>query len=520
MLPRRIEDDYIVEEKELGTGHNGSVYLAKSMASGEKCAVKPFKLFRITKAQMRELRNEVEVTLAMDHPHVARLRDVYECEQYLKMVTECLEGGELFDRIMKFKRFNESDARETTHQILLAINYLHSKGICHRDIKLENFLYDTKECKHLKLIDFGFSRYTRNKTMKLACGTLAYTAPEVLGGQYTTQCDIWSAGVVVFILLMGYMPFAGSDEEVQAAILAGNYTKKQKQWESLSASGRSFIETLLQVDPEQRPSAEQALQLPWMVEKEPGGEPGVDSAILESLRGFAKASRFRRAAMSMMAWTLTNEERSQVRDSFVALDTDNTGTITLMELKTVLLQKVGVTDEEVQRIFDAMDDHNKHEAVNYSDFLAAMMTSRIAMNEDRLHETFKRFDLDNTGYISPGNVREVLGGCLSKEETDRIMAEVDVSRDGKISWEEFSAYMHSGVKSQEHLDAVAKVIDNEIRASISRHTTVKQAASEAPPPVKQEETKSEITKSEFESSRSATPSSTAKKRGSKLCTVM
>lgn len=178
-LPKRLEDDYVLDSVELGTGYNGSVYLARSKTTGEKFAVKPFKLYRLSKTQRRELRNEVEVTLTMDHPHVARLRDVFEDETQLRLVTECLEGGELFDRIMKVHRFSERDACDTTFQILLAVNYLHSKGIVHRDIKLENFLYDTKALNHLKLIDFGFSRFAHSKKMRLGYGTLAYMAPEV-----------------------------------------------------------------------------------------------------------------------------------------------------------------------------------------------------------------------------------------------------------------------------------------------------------------------------------------------------
>lgn len=472
-LPRRIDDDYVVGDKELGQGHNGSVYLATSRSTGEQFAVKPFKLFRISKAKQRELRNEVEVTLAMDHPHVARLRDVYEDEDYLQLVTERLMGGELFDRIQKLQRFSESDAREATYQILLAVNYLHSKGIVHRDIKLENFLYDSKEYTHLKLIDFGFSRFTTNKRMKLGCGTLAYMAPEVINGSYNEKCDLWSVGVVVFILLLGYMPFRGNEVEVHNAIIAGRFRIKAGPWSRVSQTGRRFIETLLETDHEKRPSAEVALQHPWLVQQwiSETEEDLVDESIVNSLREYAKASRFRKACMSMMAWSLTNEERKQVRAAFVAMDTHKTGTLSLFELKTVLQEKISVSDDEVKEIFDALDSNDHDDQVNYSDFLAAMMASRIALHDDMLLDTFKRFDLDNSGFINVDNVREILGGCLSLEETEEIMREADVSRDGQISWEEFVQYMQSGGASPRQLEAMDKVIEQELQTQTSCKST-------------------------------------------------
>mmetsp|Transcript_45000 Transcript_45000/g.104110 ORF Transcript_45000/g.104110 Transcript_45000/m.104110 type:complete len:561 (+) Transcript_45000:3-1685(+) len=480
-LPKRIEDDYVVENKELGTGYNGSVYLARSVCGNEKFAVKPFKLSQITAAQRRELRNEVEVTLAMDHPHVARLRDVYEGETMLQLVMECLEGGELFDRIMKVHRFRESDAQESTYQMLLAINYLHSMGIVHRDIKLENFMFETKAYDHLKLIDFGFSRFARDKRMKLGCGTLSYMAPEVLDGDYSLKCDMWSAGVVVFILLLGYMPFAGDTRMIIDSIKAGRYTKKERPWSRLSVNGMSFLQMLLMVNPDERPSAEEALSHAWLRERaEDPATAVVDESVVEGLRTFAKASRFRRCCMSMMAWTLTNAERQQVRDAFVEMDTDKSGTLTLFELKQVLEQTVKISDAEVKEIFGALDPTDS-DVVNYSDFLAAMVTSRITLHDDMILETFRRFDLDNTGYISAENVKEVLGGCHSMEQVEELMHEADFSQDGCISLEEFAQYIHSGNVSESHTAALEKIIDKQLKRNsrISRdHSLTEPGATE------------------------------------------
>merc|ERR1719253_1495711 len=181
----------------------------KNGKSPEKFAVKAFKMSSVTGEKKTQLLAEVEIFLCMDHPHVTRLYDVFESEDQLHLVMECMEGGELFDRVTELKRFGESDAADAVYQMLLALNYIHSHGIVHRDLKLENFLYDKPGSSHLKLIDFGFSKiWDPNVKMHVSCGTLSYVAPEVLDKDYRSQCDLWSLGVVTFIILAGYMPFS------------------------------------------------------------------------------------------------------------------------------------------------------------------------------------------------------------------------------------------------------------------------------------------------------------------------
>mmetsp|Transcript_142278 Transcript_142278/g.345780 ORF Transcript_142278/g.345780 Transcript_142278/m.345780 type:complete len:340 (+) Transcript_142278:100-1119(+) len=301
--------------------------------------------------------------------------------------------------------------------------------------------------------------------MAMSCGTLAYVAPEVLEQSYTSQCDMWSLGVTVFIVLFGYMPFSGSEERQMNCIKNGRYTIKQDIWARVSEQAQDFVKKLLVVSPAQRMNAEQALAHPWVGKRDEVARQNstVDLATVNALVSFGHASAFKRAAMSMMAWSLTNEERAQVRQSFIDLDVNRTGTITIGEFKTVLMDKFHINDAEATHAFEALDV-NHTEEVQYSEFLAAMVSSRIALHDGLLRSTFKRFDTDNTGFISYDNLREVMGESFEGEEVDNILKAVDSSNDGKISYQEFIAFLRSGAAEETHLEVAARFIDGAKKA--------------------------------------------------------
>lgn len=474
-LPKRLEDDYVVEQKVLGTGYNGSVFRARSKTSDQKFAVKGFHLVGVSNEKMEQLEAEAEIFLSMDHPHVARLVDVYESETQLHLVMECMEGGELFERLMQRKRFNEQDAAAAIHQMLLAVNYIHSRGVVHRDLKLENFLYERMDGDHLKLIDFGFSHiWEPNTKMALSCGTLAYVAPEVLGRSYTSQCDLWSLGVILFILLVGYMPFSGSEKAQRKAIEQGKYSWREDRWKHVSKDAADLTKRLLQKDPSKRLSAEQALKHRWIEEltkkKDQQAGNAVDQAAIDALCDFAKASQFRRACMSVMAWSLTNEERAQVRDMFLALDKSNKGVITLQELKSVLVNHFEVTDAQAKAIFDALDT-SQDEEIHYTEFLAAMVSTRIAMHDDLLQQTFQRFDVDNSGHITVANLRQVLGESFSGAEVEQLLKEADLAQSGQVSYPEFIKYLKGeGAENGQYGEVAAKIIDTQLHKNGAKPT--------------------------------------------------
>jgi len=456
---RSIHDDYSVMETVLGSGLNGEVVLAKKPENQSQAfAVKSFSTKGLSAKRKELLQNEVEVFLCMDHPHIIRLFDVYESDESLYLVMERMEGGELFERLEDQYCFTEDQAARAVYQMLLALNYIHSHGIVHRDLKLENFLYDWNDRDHLKLIDFGFSKVCRGEETDNSCGTLPYLAPEVLsrtlGGQSDTESDMWSLGVIAFVLLSGYMPFSGDDDAIRSSIMSASYKWKPHRWDHISSDARSFVQDLLKVKPTERLSANLGLEHAWM--RGVANDDCVSTSVIEGFRHFRNSSKMRRCILQMIAWSLSNEERARVRQFFVKMDATRQGTITLQELSDVLTMQFGVSNEETLAIFASMDS-NKDQEIHYSDFLAAMVsTPRLSLNDDLLKAAFKKFDTDSSGYITPENLSEVLGDTYEGDAVSNLLDEADLLKDGRISYAEFAAFMRG-----EELNA-AEIFDRQL----------------------------------------------------------
>jgi len=441
-LPTKLADDYKLDRHVLGAGVSGQVHLATSVRdSSQRFAVKSVNLYGMSHDERVDLATEAEIFLGMDHPHVARLVDVYEENDRLHLVMECMEGGELSDRVAKLKRFSERDAAEAVWQMLLAINYLHSKGIVHRDIKLENFLYEAKDTDHLKLIDFGFSKiWSPDTKMVVSCGTLSYVAPEVLKKQYTDKCDLWSLGVIVFVLLFGHLPFRGTEQRQMTDIMAGKYFVNEDVRKQVSPPAWDFTQRLLTLDPDTRPSAEEALEHTWIVKRSTARTDSHPSTVAE-LAGFAKVSQVRRVGLKMVALSMPDREKASLRDAFLRFDTNRDGTITLQELKAVLREHGGL-DGMAEETLKALS-HDDQGEIQYSEFLAAMVSTRVELTDALIEEAFRRFDADRSGYITDENLQEIFGVGYQELELAQFMQEADTSGDGRISLQEFMAFMKS-----------------------------------------------------------------------------
>ncbi|KAL3803550.1 hypothetical protein HJC23_014098 [Cyclotella cryptica] len=263
--------DYDISPRVIGTGNYGSVRECVKLVTGERFAVKTIDKSRI--GRLDHLQREVELLRLINHRSIMRLVDIYEDSDYVHIVTDKYTGGELFDKIINNTTstgcLSEFEAARIIKSILEATVYLHANGIVHRDIKPENVLFEsTQEGSPVKLIDFGLSRthLPGEEPMKNAVGTAYYMSPEVINGSYDKSCDLWSIGVVTYILLSGYPPFNGSnDAEIYSSVRRGNLHFDGRVWGGLSHASRDFIRRLLCRDSSLRSTAEEALQHPWIL---------------------------------------------------------------------------------------------------------------------------------------------------------------------------------------------------------------------------------------------------------------
>ena len=430
--------------KSIGKGMSGEVVLATHKSSGQVRAIKKLVKTKITTQE--RLQTEIDVMKTSDHPYIVKLYEVWEDSRYIYLVQECCKGGELYNYIDKRRGLTEREAARIFHQILTAVSYLHQNNIVHRDLKLENLLFANEDCDLglLKLCDFGLSKnFVANKKMMSTLGTPTYIAPEVLGDTgYGTSCDMWSCGVILYMLLSGIPPFFGSTPaSLLARIRNGPYDFHRKEWTNVSESAKDLVRNLLVVDTEARFNVEQALSHPWIADNDT--VPDVPLAInLESFQQFTNGTRLRKLALLCIASQCSDADIHSLRESFIKLDTNKDGTLSIAELQQGIATVPGL-DLQIEDMMREMDI-DRSGRIDYSEFLASSIEEHIYLQEEKLCSAFKIFDRDNSGKISAVELREILGKeALGNDEAfwANLIEESDVNHDGEIDFNEFLGLM-------------------------------------------------------------------------------
>ncbi|XP_043478536.1 calcium/calmodulin-dependent protein kinase type 1 isoform X2 [Leptopilina heterotoma] len=261
-----IDDKYTLKEL-LGTGAFSEVRLAESKERpGDLYAVKIIDK-KALKGKEDSLENEIKVLRRLTHPNIVRLLETFEDKHKVYLIMELVTGGELFDRIVEKGSYTEKDASDLIRQVLEAVDYMHEQGVVHRDLKPENLLYySPDEDSKIMISDFGLSKMEDSGIMATACGTPGYVAPEVLAQKpYGKAVDVWSIGVISYILLCGYPPFYDeNDANLFAQILKGEFEFDSPYWDDISDSAKDFISRLMCVNVEERYTCKQALAHPWI----------------------------------------------------------------------------------------------------------------------------------------------------------------------------------------------------------------------------------------------------------------
>ncbi|CAM9325608.1 unnamed protein product, partial [Ectocarpus fasciculatus] len=458
----RCSDVYdIIKSKRLGKGSYGSVYLCKHKKTGENFAVKIINVTRINSHSLRKLHLEIAIMKALDHPNIIKLRGVFFGRRTVSLVMDLCQGGELFDQLtgnsQNKKGFPEAYAARLIRFMLSSIGYLHSQGIMHRDIKLENFLFQTRDrSSGLCLIDFGLSKhYCAFETMHQVVGSAYYTAPEVLKGCYDYRCDIWSLGVVAYMLLTGSPPFNGANSDAIHQMIQKNEPDfTARKFPRASPLAIDFLSMMLQKDPNKRISLDEANRHPFVLQANSWSEGETLSSknilspdIVTSLRNFSHLSKFKRLTLELLAFNMNTTQIAGLREEFNVIDVDGSGTISLEEFKTSLIETHGLSPEGAEEIFYSVDV-DKSTFINYNEFVAAAMGRRISIEEDQLMLAFDTLDIHKSGKLNADGIKAALGDSMNNEDVEQMMKEIDYDNNGELDYIEFAKFWKTFIVSQ------------------------------------------------------------------------
>ncbi|KAK9078750.1 hypothetical protein SSX86_002808 [Deinandra increscens subsp. villosa] len=436
--------------KELGRGQFGVTHLCTCKKSGDQFACKTIAKRKLAnKEDIEDVRREVQI---MHHlagqPNIVELKGAFEDKQSVHLVMELCAGGELFDRIIAKGHYTERAAASLLRTIVRIVHTCHSNGVIHRDLKPENFLLLNKdEDAPLKATDFGLSVfYKQGEVFKDIVGSAYYIAPEVLKRKYGPEVDIWSIGVMLYILLSGVPPFwAESEHGIFNAILKAHIDFTSDPWPSISPQAKDLVKKMLTSDPKQRLTAHQVLSHPWIKEDGEAPDKPLDNAVLGRLKQFKAMNNFKKVALRVIAGCLSEEEIMGLKQMFKGMDSDNSGTITLEELKRGLSkQGTRLSEAEVKQLMEAADADGNG-TIDYEEFITATMHMNRMGKEDHLYTAFQYFDKDNSGYITIEELEQALRdyGMNDNKDIKEVVSEVDSDHDGRINYDEFVAMMRS-----------------------------------------------------------------------------
>ncbi|KAM3261488.1 hypothetical protein ACQJBY_052263 [Aegilops geniculata] len=449
---RDLDDKYVLGG-ELGRGEFGVTYLCTDAATGARMACKSISKRKLrTPVDVEDVRREVEIMRHMPpHPNIVSLSAAYEDEDAVHLVMELCEGGELFDRIVARGHYTERAAAAVTRTIVEVVQMCHRNGVIHRDLKPENFLYaNKKESSPLKAIDFGLSVFFRpGERFSEIVGSPYYMAPEVLKRNYGPEIDVWSAGVILYILLCGVPPFwAETEQGVAQAIIRSVVDFKRDPWPRVSEPAKDLVRRMLDPNPITRLTAAQVLEHPWLHDSKKNPDIQLGDTVRARLQQFSAMNKLKKKALRVIAEHLSLEEVADIKKMFDSMDVNNKGQLTFEEFKAGL-RKLGnkMHDSDLQMLMDAADV-DKNGTLDYGEFVAVSIHVRKIGNDEHIQKAFSYFDQDKSGYIEIEELRvaltdEVDGAC-DEDIINGIIHDVDTDKDGKISYDEFAAMMKAG----------------------------------------------------------------------------
>lgn len=478
----------------LGTGSYGSVYLASHRVTGDERAVKVMNVDKVTSYYLRKLHTEISILRSVDHPNIVKLQDVFFGRRSVYLVTDLCRGGELFELLNNGKSqgfvFREDRASRLMKDMISAVHYLHSRGIVHRDLKLENFLFESKTISSpLVLIDFGLSRFFDvDERLNHRVGSCYYTAPEVLTGTYDYRCDNWSLGVLCYMLLSGVPPFYGKTvDEVYAATLNQPLVFADKKFRHVSGCCIDFMKRFLTKDPERRMNTAEALDHPFISGVQNAMPQAVRGAglfgmpslslsdnmhtvatsdsfdicnatvtpeaarnILNSLYIFSRVGPVIQLILTMVSFNLSPDQTCEVRTLFQTLDISRTGKLAARHLVEVLFSCEEISNRgldlekllcavKLDRGYDVSNINSNNNSLSYHEFVAVMLVhNKCHIGDEQIQVVYSALNPDGQGAVCDcDSLRLVLGENIPGTFLEHFVAAADLDGDHNVTVKDF-----------------------------------------------------------------------------------
>lgn len=453
-----IEDNYKIISK-LGKGSFGSVFKVQNIKTNEIRALKVIKKTSIIyQDDDHKFLKEIEILIKLEHPNIIKIYEYYTDDINFYLITDYISNGELYNYVYKAKSFNERQTQYIMKQVLCAVNYLHLNNIAHRDIKLENILVEQEitsndeQLLNVKLIDFGTSNYVKTENTNyftVKVGSPFYMAPEVLNKKYNNKCDIWSCGVIMFMLLRGHPPFKGENQEELFKSIQNDIINYNEMTE-ISELAKELMSKMLERNVDLRYSADECLKHKWMKiynEKSEVMKREVVTSALNNISNYNATEKLQQATMAYIVHFISfNKEVEDLKTVFNEFDKNKDGLLTFEEIDHAFtryctnkgLQNFTQKNKLIQMLDEIDTEKTGH--ISYEQFLRISIDQREILNENNLRSAFEKFDTNKDGKLSKEEIKNVLG-IKDFAYVNELLKLVDENKDGFISFEEFKSLM-------------------------------------------------------------------------------
>ena len=479
-LQKDINNIYKFKEV-IGKGNFGIVrtgYRIKEISPHKIYAIKSIDKTKISQKDIDNLEKEIDIISSLDHPNIARFYETFHDERYFHIVTELCRGKEL-SKLLKQNggKLNERKCRIIIMKILHAINYCHSHGIVHCDLKPDNIIFESPNEEEenedilnlldLKLLDFGLSsRIKKNEKLNNTVGTAYFIAPETIKGEYDEKCDMWSIGVILYYILSGKFPFTGhSNFEIFEKIQKSEPVFKNL-FKDISQNAIDFIKKCLVKNPSERLSAKECLSHPWLepIFKHIHSDGFLKDNLILNFTSYHKCPQLKKFILKYLVSNMGHTELGPYKSAFYAFDFKNQGIVTKTDIKKIFnLYNVDTTDTQIKNIMSICDEPSKS-FLTYSEFICCCINIGDVLTPEKLINTFLFFDLDNNLLIDSNDLKNTLLRCgrdvINQKDIEKIILEATKETDNKININQFINLYKDDIDVEEYVNSIEDFLKN------------------------------------------------------------